>query len=452
MLKYLKQSEIIWGYSATALNVGFGLILLPIVLHYLSKDDAGMWFVFLTISSLTQLLEFGFQPTLARNVAYVFAGSQKLKSIGVPELEKNEKKVNLVLLSNLVYAAKEIYKIIFYIATIILFFGGSIYVILIASPDQNITQTILAWNLFSLGCLMNLYFGHINAILQGSGHITSANKAIVISKITFIITGVLTLSLNLGLLGLGIASLISAGISRLVLYKYMITLITPKIKLRPDSKSKKERIELRKLLWANASRLGLVQVGAFLIQRASILIVPIYLGLEETANYGLTVTALLALMSISLVYCNLNLPKVNRLQSIRSINEISKLYIEITIHACIIYVVGLVFIVLFGNKIFNFLGSKTELISQPLLIILGIIIFLELNHSIAANLITTFNEIPFLMSAIISGTVILLVALILTPYLGILGLILSQGVVQILYNNWKWPIYLSKKINIARVR
>ena len=51
---------------------------------------------------------------------------------------------------------------------------------------------------------------------------------------------------------------------------------------------------------------------------------------------------------------------------------------------------------------------------------------------------------PFVKAGIISGVAIVLCSFISLYYLsaGILGLVLSQGLCQLAYNNWKWPKYV----------
>ena len=66
---------------------------------------------------------------------------------------------------------------------------------------------------------------------------------------------------------------------------------------------------------------------------------------------------------------------------------------------------------------------------------------LEWNHSTFATLITLSNRVPFVKASILSGGAIVILSFLsvwLTP-LGILGLILAQGMVQLAYNNWYWP-------------
>jgi hypothetical protein len=101
----------IWGYLAQALNLGGGLLLLPISARFLSPEDLGLWFVFSALAGLAQLLELGFQPTFARNAAYVYAGAQQLVKTGLPERSDNDDPaVNLGLLSGLLAAARTVYR------------------------------------------------------------------------------------------------------------------------------------------------------------------------------------------------------------------------------------------------------------------------------------------------------------------------------------------------------
>jgi len=80
------------------------------------------------------------------------------------------------------------------------------------------------------------------------------------------------------------------------------------------------------------------------------------------------------------------------------------------------------------------------------LAILGLVILLELNHSIAGNYLTTINVIPFVRAALWSGLSIALISILLVKVMGVWALIVGQGVVQLAYNNWKWPIMSIKSL------
>lgn len=52
-----------YGVPCQFFNIGAGILLLPVILKLLPADILGVWYIFLTISSLVQMIDFGFQPT-----------------------------------------------------------------------------------------------------------------------------------------------------------------------------------------------------------------------------------------------------------------------------------------------------------------------------------------------------------------------------------------------------
>ena len=76
---------------------------------------------------------------------------------------------------------------------------------------------------------------------------------------------------------------------------------------------------------------------------------------------------------------------------------------------------------------------------------------LELNQSNFATIIVTSNRVPFVKPTLISGAVIFVgtfVVLKLTTW-GILGVVLVQAVVQLSYNDWKWPKQVFEELNVS---
>lgn len=78
----INKSDIIWNYIATFLKVGAAGIILPFVLNKLDSETVGIWTVFMTITTLSGLLDLGFNPSFTRNVTYVFSGVKDIKVNG----------------------------------------------------------------------------------------------------------------------------------------------------------------------------------------------------------------------------------------------------------------------------------------------------------------------------------------------------------------------------------
>ena len=438
MAKAATPRDMLWGYIAQSLNIGAGLILLPIILHYFNSEDVGLWFVFITLASLAQLLEFGFQPTLARNTAYVYAGAQSLNKHGLPSQYEPAGQLNILLLADLVKASRTIYRIVAALAAIVLLGLGSFYISTLLTPKQSTISSLLAWVFFASGYVSSFYFGYYNGLLQGRGDITAANKIVAATRGGLVLFGAAAVIAGWGLLGLGVASLLSSVGGRLMAWRYFNASMPHELAMAIAAPSKDGL--LIRTLWHNASRLGAVQIGAFLVQRGNILIASSFIGLTAAASYGMTITILMTLMTVALVINQVQMPHMYALQAEGKRSQLKSVYGESLIIGWLVYLIGFSVIGLWGHLLLEIIGSKTEILPVEQLLILGLIFLLELNHIVAANYLTTANYIPFISASIWSGIATMILSLTLIKPIEIWGLIAAQGLVQLAYNNWKWPI------------
>src|ERR1017187_8268509 len=83
-LKALLQTAVVWFWILNAFRLASGLILLPLVLRVFTKADLGMYYVLLSLTALTPLIDFGFGNTIARFVGYAMGGADSLQAYGVP--------------------------------------------------------------------------------------------------------------------------------------------------------------------------------------------------------------------------------------------------------------------------------------------------------------------------------------------------------------------------------
>ena len=81
------------NYTANGLNICLGLIMLPFIMTKLDEFEVGLWIVFVTITSLINLIEFGFQNTIGRNITYILAGADSIS-------QKNDPRVTREITSN----------------------------------------------------------------------------------------------------------------------------------------------------------------------------------------------------------------------------------------------------------------------------------------------------------------------------------------------------------------
>lgn len=442
--------DIHWGFLAQGLNVATGILLLPLILRYLLPEEVGLWFVFLALAGLAQLLELGFQPTIARNVAYIYAGAQKLEGYGFMS-PAEDTLLNAELLQQLFVSARKIYFAVSVAALITLSGVGSAYLLSILPSAMFPSHVIPAWLIFALGYVVNFYYGYFNAFLQGRGDVTEANIIVVVSRLTMITIGSVLLIGGFGLTGLGFASLASSIISRMLARKFYWRDALGEMSAIKTTKGSEEIISLVPILWPNAKRLGWVFLGSFLITRANILIASSFIGLAEAGSYGLTFQILLTLVGLSGVILNLSMPRLNADQVRGRQERVIENFGRALATGWLVFFLGATALVLFGSTLLAVVGSRSHLLDTGLLVVFIVIMFLEMNHSLCASYLTTFNEVLFVRAALISGLAIVMFSAlsVIFFHLGAWGLVLSQGIIQAAYNNWKWPLETARKMGCS---
>ena len=428
----MNKRDLIWGYSAQLLNIGAGLLILPILVVTLSSEELGLWYVFMAMAGLAQLLEFGFQPTIARQVAYVYNGAVEIKKIGLPESGVRGV-ANDELLINVVHASKIIYRIISLLAALLLLGFGSLYIYTLGYVGH--TSIYISWFTFAFATITTFYFGYYNALLQGRGDVTLVNKVIVVSRLSLILIAVPLLLLGFGLFAMSLATLASCVINRLLANRSFYNAANKYLKGIQPTKN------VTDVLWGSSWRLGLVQFGSFMIQRGNMFIAASFLGLSAAASYGLTLQISMLVMIFATQVISLQLPTMNTLQANGSKDELAKIFSASIVSSAMIVSLSFAVILLFGTTILSLMDSKTSLISNDLLIVFFVIILFETNHSICATYLTTKNKVPFLVASIASGAGVITLSsyLVIFENLGVLGLVLGQGLIQLLFNNWYWP-------------
>lgn len=151
------------------------------------------------------------------------------------------------------------------------------------------------------------------------------------------------------------------------------------------------------------------------------------------------------------IYFSTYQPKIAQLRVIHQNQEIKELYIKSQLTMLFTFIAGGLCLLFFGGKVLNYIGSKTQLIPDEVLLVALVVSLLENHHSIAGGILLSKNEVPFFKASLISGflTILLLLFLLQISNLGIWAMILAPGIAQGLYQNWKWPMVVLKELEIT---
>jgi O-antigen/teichoic acid export membrane protein len=443
------KKDILWNYGATFLQISSSILLFPFILRILPQETVAIWAIFSTIISFGNLLDFGFNPAFARNVSYVFSGVKSLKKKGYTTVENNS--IDYSLFKGLLKAMQFFYTRMALILFSILITLGTFYIYrLLKNFSGDTVDIYIAW--FTL-CLINTYSFYTlyyDALLNGMGLVKISKQIAIISQLIYLSSAIIFILLHFGLIAIVGAQIFSV-VTRRILSHFFI--FTPELKNNLKKHVPQSQRNILKLIFPNAIKIGITALGSFLVNRSAIIIGSLFLPLDTIASYGITIQIIGIIGGIAMVFFGTFQPKAVQYRVQNNTEAIKNLYIYSFLFLVFTYIFGGLVLLSAGEWMLNILESKTLLLNKTLIALALLISLLENNHALAGGILLTKNEVPFFLSAILSGilTLILLFLLIRVFNMGVLGMILAPGIAQLCYQNWKWPKEVIKELEITFV-
>ncbi|MCL2413888.1 MAG: hypothetical protein FWC94_01355 [Bacteroidales bacterium] len=447
------RKDVLWSYAATFLQIGAGVILLPFVLKAFPQETMAIWTIFLTIITLSSMLDFGFNPSFARNVSYVVSGVKKLKKTGHLLVENNNTgEIDYSLFKGLINAMRWFYGRAALVLFILLVTAGTYYItIILRNYSYSHTEVYISWAILCIINSYSLYTLYYDSLLQGQGLVKRAKQIQAIAQIVYLLVAVVMILLQFNLIAVVSAQALSVIIRRVLSY---YTIYTADFKRHLHGVIAQSRKEILKLISPNAVKLGLTGLGGFLATRSAIIIGSLYLSLDVIASYGITIQIIAIVSALSSVYFLTYQPKIAQYRTQSNLYEVKRLYLK----ACLLLFATFVFfgtgLIGFGDWLLSLIGSKTPLLPKSFVAFALFVFLLETNHAVAGGFLLTKNEVPFFKASLISGAtaVVLLFVFLNYTQMGVWALILAPGIAQACYQNWKWPMVVVKELNKSYIK
>ena len=444
-VEHIGKKEIAWSYIGTAFMIGAGVILLPFILNKMPQETVGIWNIFQTITALVLLLDFGFRPTFARNISYIFSGVKTLQREGVAHVDADAE-VDYGLMKGSLIAMRRFYRWMAIAVFVILATAGTAYFYYILQKYSGDRQdAMIAWLLLIAINCYNLYTFYYDALLTGKGYIRQSQQINIFGQAIYVCLAIGLIYAGFGLTAIVGSQLISTIIRRVLSYRVFFT---PELKDKLETVTPQEPKEILKAITPNAVKIGLTQAGGFLVNKSAVLIGSAFLTLEEVACYGITLQVMDILARCATVFYQSYLPKLAQCRTENDLAGLRRYYLLCTGSLLAVYVAGGVAWAFLGNWALDLIHSQTHFLPTTMLCVMLFISLLEHNHAQSAGFIMADNKIPFFIPSLASGAAtVLLLWLFLSPLqLGVWGLILAPGVAQLAYQNWKWPSVVIKEL------
>lgn len=444
----ISKRDVLWGYVATFFQIASGVIVLPFILHFLTKEEVGLNYIMLTVGAMVSLFDFGFTPQFSRNFSYIFSGARDLAKEGLQDEVGEE--TDYRLLGILIDVARKVYSRISLIVLVLLLSAGTVYISYVTEGFTLVKNSLAIWIVYAFSTFFNLYYNYYLSLLVGKGMVMESKKAMMASRITYILLVIGFIYAGFGLLGVVVANLIAPLVLRFLAYRFFYT-AEMKNNLAGHQSTREEVSHYFSIIWHNARKIGLVMVGSYGINRFGLFLAGLFLSLEEVGSYGLMTQLVNITVSLSANYFYVSEPQF-ALYKVRGETERLLKRFALTMNVFyLVFVVGTLFLVFACPPLLELIRSQSVLPGLSVLLVYSFVILLEQNHSLFSSIIVVGNEVPYVKPALLSGLAIVIgsyLSLRFTSW-GIMGLVVVQGICQLVYNNWKWPLVVCRDFKIS---
>ena len=443
------KKDILWNYIGVFVSLAGNFLLIPFLLHFLTTDYYGLWNVFISLGAISTLFDFGFNSMFSRNVAYCWSGVKTLSKTDVIAAQKDEK-VNYSLLKKVIKTCQIIYLIISLSALLVLVTFGSLYVLKVSTSISQKRIVLLAWLLFAFGIFLDLLYGYFDAFLRGIGEVATDNQARVISKIFQLIVTIVLLCFGVGIISTSIGNIIYGLIFRGICKNKFYSVNNLKEKLKQSGKvSKKDILEVFSIVWYNAWREGVVSVANYISNQVTTLLCSSYLGLNQTASFGLAVQGTSAIAQISSSLFSSYMPAMQEAYAHSDVKRIRG-NISYSIGTYIIlFPIGLICLLVIIPLINMVKGS--DILNAWVVIGVGIYQYLLKYRDCYAWYLGATNRLIYYKAFIVSSILCIAFSVLFVHYirLGIFGFIIAQIISQSIYNVWHWPYFVNRELSLT---
>lgn len=425
------------SYITQFFQYGTSLIILPFILSFLSSKELGVWYIFLSVSNISVLIDFGFSTSLSRNVSFVFSGAKELIKDGNPSIT-DDKSINYALLKSILNTSIKTYFIISVIILGLLSTIGSVYIVDV-TKESGISNILLLWCCFTFSTAFNYFYRYVLIFIKGRGQINLYNKVILFSRISYLLVVLLLIFCGFGLWSLIIGNFVSALLSRL----YGLHCFYDEDLKKKLSEIVEEDINnLFPTIWYNAKKFGISSFASYAFTQSVVLISGAFLDLEDVAKLGLISQLATAVVNFARVYFLTYYPKICSLWVLDDKKQIINIFKKSQLVGYFIWLASFGFLLFAGNYSLQLIHSNTVLPNSIVIGLYCFYAFMELTHGNCSMLISSRNIVPMFRASIISCVVAILLMFIL-GYLdfGIYSFPLAIVLANLPYNSWKWPLY-----------
>jgi O-antigen/teichoic acid export membrane protein len=426
--KRVWQSAMLPGVVGTGIRAGAQLLLLPLLLK-LSNADLALWYRFAALGAVANLADFGFGMNIPRIYSYLYAGAEDFEAEGLRPAKEGGKP-NLAGISRINITVQSLYVKISLAAVGLLAIAGSIYLMKSVAHSGSPQKAWLLWALFIVAIGYNLATFHWVLAVQGLNRMRDLQVALIWGGLSFAGCAALLLVCHMGL-----ASMVIATFTKGVVLHGRCRQIFRQIVSDPEPGVKPD-LHIVLKLWPNSFKVFISSIGSYCINNGSLLICGQLLSDEITVSFGVTAQIGNFMTSCAALWLDVKWPEISIMRAQKRLEQMAVLFARrLALVMLSFFGMALVMLV-WGNVLLAWMSTQKRLLAAPYLAFYLFYLAQRIFYSQFATLAHTENVVPFFKITFWTGLGVVLCSLMLTPLLGLWGLVTAPFIVEMAYSSW----------------
>jgi O-antigen/teichoic acid export membrane protein len=430
------QSAVAWSWVMNGLRLASGVLLLPLLVHYLSEADFGMYFVFLHLGALVTILDFGFSVSVGRAVSYAMGGARELKPDGFVPAE-NATGPNQSLLWQLLHTTHRLYSLLAGLTLLLLGTLGTLYVGWKVGESSTPTMAWIGWGVMLVACAWEIYAGWWNVYLRGMDVVLESARLTALAQGLKILIACALLPVGGGLLSVPVATLIANAFQRSASRREVLRRLGEPPVAHPATPSP----HLFATLWPNSWRIGVQFLSNYFASYANTLIAGAAFGLVTSGQYGFSLQLVSIASGMAAVWTFVKWPAISKAQIARDYATMRRLLWSRIWLQCLTYFTLATGVLWVLPWLLQAMASGKSLLPAPWLALMLVAGFLEMHFSVWGTLISTENRTPFVWPIVFTNAASFTLVLVFLKFtsLGVGAFVLAPFLTGWVCNYWRWP-------------
>jgi len=432
--KIVKGVTLSWVKFFLAMLIG--VVQTPLLFKYLPALELNTWYVFFSFGAFLQISDLGLVSSISRIIAY----------LDNADPNKPEEKTTAGLKG---FSTHQIYATsLFSFSSILFIFGGIACLISVLqhrAPESNLNTAFI---IFIAGIIFNLVSNIPTAVLDGYRDVGYDSLVRCIVQVLYFFALFFLLPHFKSILFVSVAFLGQNILQFLTLH------IILRLRHRKAFEGSKKlnhliRLDIVKNVYGQSFPLALNQLGTWLTSQGSVLIASIVLGPNKLSDYVINQQLFSYGISISLVINQIIGPFVAK-QYIQDKKENLIAYYRNTVILSLC-IVGLFLVALFTscNNVIDLWVGPGHFLGYEFAVIFALIVFFEVQHSVAGNFVWNMGVWPFNKWTLAAGLLNMVLGFVLGKFYGLFGIAVATFVSKVLTLNWYVVFYCLMKLKMS---